>query len=50
MRDIRVDLASTLPTATAIRLNQKLEVTSQDNGRSVFTLPRVGEYEVVVLE
>ena len=50
MRDIRVELAGTFPTATAIRLDQKLSVTAPGNGTSAFTLPRVGEYEVVVLE
>ena len=50
MRDIRVELAGTFPTATAIRLGQKLSITAPGKGTSVFTLPRVGEYEVVVLE
>ena len=50
MRDIRVELAGTFDNATAIRLDQKLPVTARGNGTSAFTLPRVGEYEVVVLE
>jgi hypothetical protein len=50
MRDILVELAGTFSSATAICLNQELPITVQDNGTSAFTLPRVGEYEVVVLD
>jgi hypothetical protein len=50
MRDVRVELAGAFTTATAMGLNQKLQVTPRDDGTSVFVLPRVGEYEVVVLE
>ncbi len=50
MRDIRVELAGDFAAAEAIRLDQKLSVAAQGNGMTVFTLPRVGEYEVVVLE
>jgi hypothetical protein len=49
MRDIRVELAGTFQTATAIGLDEKLPVTAR-NASSAFTLPRVSEYEVVVLE
>ena len=50
MRDIRVDLSGRFPNATAVGLGQKLPVTMRDNESSVFTLPLVREYEVVVLE
>jgi hypothetical protein len=50
MRDVRVELAGTFATAMAMRLDQKLAVTPRDDGTSAFTLPRVDEYEVVVLE
>jgi hypothetical protein len=50
MRDIRVELAGDFSTATAIGLDQKLSITAPGKGTSAFTLPRVGEYEVVVLE
>ena len=49
MRDIRVELAGTFSTATAIRLDQKLSVTASGNGITAFTVPRIGGYEVVVL-
>jgi hypothetical protein len=50
MGDIRVELADTFKTATAVRLDHKLAVTAQENGITAFTVPRIGEYEVVVLE
>jgi hypothetical protein len=50
MRDVRVELADSFKTATAVRLNQTLTVTAANDGKTTFTLPRVGEYEVVVLE
>ena len=50
MRDIRVELTGAFTTARAIRLDQNLSVSAQGNGTRSFTLPRVGEYEVVVLE
>jgi hypothetical protein len=50
MRDVRVELAGRFPTAMAVALNQKLQVTAGNDGMTAFTLPRVGEYEVVVLE
>jgi hypothetical protein len=50
MRDIRVELNEPFSTATAMRLDQKLAVTTQANGMRAFTVPRVSEYEVVVLE
>jgi len=50
MRDVRVELAGKFRTATAVGLNQKLELTGGDQGTSVFVLSRVGENEVVVLE
>jgi len=49
MRDVRVELSGNFATATAIGLNQKLPLTAGEKGASDFTLPRVGEYEVVVL-
>jgi hypothetical protein len=50
MHDIHVELAGTFTTATAIHGDQQLPVTSPKNGVSAFTLPQVGEYDVVVLE
>jgi hypothetical protein len=50
MRDVRVELAGTWTTAAAASLGQKLSVTAPADGVRAFTLPRVGEYEVVVLE
>ena len=50
MRDIRVQLAGRFKAATAVGLGQKLAVAVEEDGVVVFTLPRVGEYEVVVLE
>jgi hypothetical protein len=50
MRDVRVELAGTFARATAVRLGQELQLTARANGTSAFTLPRVGEYEVAVLE
>ena len=50
MRDVRVELAGIFASATAVGLDQKLPVTVGGKGTTEFTLPRVGEYEVVVLE
>jgi hypothetical protein len=50
MRDIRVELAGSFGSARAFRLDEKLPVKAGGAGMSEFTLPRVGEYEVVVLE
>jgi hypothetical protein len=50
MRDIRVELAGDFKSAAAARLNQNLPVTVGRQGASEFVLPRVGEYEVVVLK
>jgi hypothetical protein len=50
MRDVRVELRGRFSTATAVKLDQKLPVTTADNGTTTFTLPKVEEYEVVVLE
>jgi hypothetical protein len=50
MRDISVDLAGSFSSATAVRMNQELPVRNHGNGNRAFTLPQVGEYEVVVLE
>jgi hypothetical protein len=50
IRDIRVELAGRFQTATAVSLAQKLPLTAGDKETTAFALPRVGEYEVVVLE
>jgi hypothetical protein len=50
MRDIRVELAGDFKSATAAKLDQKLPVSAARKGASAFMLPKVGEYEVVVLE
>jgi hypothetical protein len=50
MRDIRVELQGEFKSATAVSLDQKLPLTVGDHAAKTFVLPRVGEYEVVVLE
>jgi hypothetical protein len=50
MRDIRVELAGKFRTAMAVWQNQELPVTASGSETTVFTLPRAGEYEVVVLQ
>ncbi|MPY86561.1 MAG: hypothetical protein GEU99_01410 [Luteitalea sp.] len=49
MRDITVEAAQDFTRATAVGLDQELPVT-RVNGSSRFTLPRLGAYEVVVLQ
>jgi hypothetical protein len=49
MRGVSVDLAGDFVRARAMVLGEALEVT-RGGGRSRFTLPRLGAYEVVVLE
>jgi len=49
MRDISVELACPIRRATALRLDQELPVTPVGPQRR-FTLPRLGAYEVVVLD
>jgi len=48
MRDVAIDLAGDFTRARAMRLGEALAVT-RSGGRSRFTLPRLGAYEVVVL-
>ena len=49
MRDISVELAHPFRGATAMRLNQKLPITTLGQHRR-FVLPRLEAYEVVVLD
>ena len=49
MRDIAVDLAEDFTRARATALGEALAVT-RSGARGRFTLPRLGAYEVVVLE
>lgn len=49
MRDIRVELDEPFTGARAIALNQPLTLTRKDT-RTIFTLPRLEGYDVVVLE
>ncbi len=49
MRDVSIDLAGEFGSARAMMLGQALPVT-RPGGRTRFTLPRLGAYEVVVLE
>jgi len=49
MRDLAVDLAGDFARARAVGLGETLAV-ARSGGRSRFTLPRLGAYEVVVLE
>jgi hypothetical protein len=49
MRDIAIDLAEDSTRARAMVLGETLAVT-RSGGRARFTLPRLGAYEVVVLE
>lgn len=49
MRDLTVSLSVPFARARAVKLGETLPVISQDARRS-FTLPRLGAYEVVVLE
>jgi hypothetical protein len=48
MRDVAIDLAGDFTRARAMRLGEARAVT-RSGGRSRFTLPRLGAYEVVVL-
>ena len=49
LRDIRIALARDVRRATAASSGASLPVTVEGNYR-VFTLPRLGAYEVVVIE
>jgi hypothetical protein len=49
MRDISVSLDKSFTRARVVKANATLPIGNQ-NGRSTFTLPRLGAYEVVVLE
>jgi len=49
MRNITVELGQAFSRATAVSLNQRLEVTNSGQRRK-FTLPSLKGYEVVVLE
>ncbi len=49
MRDLAVDLAGDFTRAQAMGLGETLAV-ARSGGRGRFTLPRLGAYEVVVLE
>jgi hypothetical protein len=49
MRNITVELGEAFRQATAVSLNQKLDVANSGQRRK-FTLPNLKEYEVVVLE
>jgi hypothetical protein len=49
MRDLEVDFAGEFARARAVGLGETLAV-ARSGGRSRFTLPRLGAYEVVVLE
>jgi Hypothetical glycosyl hydrolase 6 len=49
VRDIRIELARPVRSATAVGLKRTLPVTSA-GGYTTFTLPSLGPYEVVVIE
>jgi hypothetical protein len=49
VRDIRIELARPVRSATAVGLKKKLPVTSA-GGYTTFTLPSLNAYEVVVIE
>ncbi len=49
MRDIKLDLAGDFSQARSIKLNQKITVT-KSGGRSRFSLPALGDYDVLVLD
>lgn len=49
MRDITVELDEPFARARAVHLDQPLDLRTQPS-RATFTLPRLGAYEVVVLE
>ena len=49
MRDIEIELDEPFSRARAVSLQRDLPLTTKDS-RSSFELPRLGAYEVVVLE